>query len=151
MAQPMQKHLRSGIPNFWGHITYDLRETGSSQVSSHAEDAVATQGWFVVFSYILSTAIFPRFSAFLYEDDLQDGDTFGFLSTRFAQTINFVYCCPDQETGEVLASDDWMRQTHLRTRYSYPGSPSGIFPRGSPTSESNSRISSGSLPLKFLY
>ena len=98
-----------------------------------------TQGWFVVISYILNIAIFPRFSAF-FEGDLQCGDTFRFSSTRVAQTISCVYCCPDQETGEVLASDDWMRQPHLRIKCSYPGSPSGIFPQGSPTSESDSRI-----------
>jgi hypothetical protein len=57
------------------------------------------KGWFAVFSYILNTAIFPRFSAFFYKDDVQDGDTFGFSSTRVTQTINYVCYCPDQDTG----------------------------------------------------
>ncbi len=35
-------------------------------------------------------------------------------STKVVQTINVLYCCPDQETGEVLTSDDWMWRCHLR-------------------------------------
>jgi hypothetical protein len=27
------------------------------------------------------------------------------------------YCCPYQETGEVLTSDDWMGRRHLRTQH----------------------------------
>ncbi len=53
-----------------------------------------TQGWFDVISYILNIAIFPRFSAFFYKDDLQDGDAFGFSSTRVVQTINCVCTAP---------------------------------------------------------
>ncbi len=125
----------------FGDITYDTK----GKRGSHRYLLVQKMHFFytgLVCCLLLHPihCFFPKIFCIFYEGDLQDGDKFGFSSTRVAQTINWVYCCPDQETGEVLASDDWMKQFHLRFRYPYPGSPSGIFPQGSPITESNSRI-----------
>ncbi len=95
-----------------------MGETGNIRASSDSEDAVNKQGR-VILCYILNTAIFTRFSAFFNQIDLQDGDTSGFSSTRVIQTTNCVYCCPDQETGKVLTSDDWTKRPYSGSGY-YP-------------------------------
>ncbi len=40
--------------------------------------------------------------------------TFRLSSTRVVQTINVVFCCPEQETGEVLTSDEGMAPSQMQ-------------------------------------
>ncbi len=63
--------------------------------------------------------------------DTSQHDVQAFLN-QGVQTINVVYCCPDQETGEVLTSDDWMGRPHLKFNVFIPRVSVRDFPRKVP-------------------